>query len=316
MRALGLILSICWVVFAHAVVAEDRHAISMYGEPALGPDFAHLPYVNPAAPKGGEIVLAELGSFDSLNPYILKGTAPWAMRRHVFESLMGRSWDEPFTLYGLLAESIRFDDSRSWVEFTLRKEARFSDGTPVTVEDVLWSFRTLGTKGHPGFRRSAAKVAAMRQTGPRSLRLEFSVADRELPLIFGLRPVLKKADWAGLDFAESSLRVPVGSGPYVVAEVDPGRQITFRRNPDYWARDLPLMRGQANFDTIRYEFYADGNALFEAFRAGLVSVYREGDPQRWQTGYDYPAAREGRVVLSRIPHHRPSGMRGLVFNTR
>ncbi|HEU0221417.1 MAG TPA: extracellular solute-binding protein [Paracoccaceae bacterium] len=288
----------------------------MYGEPALPPGFHHLPYANPEAPKGGRIVLGELGSFDSLNPFILKGNAPWGLRAHVFESLLGRSWDEPFTLYGLLAESVETDPARTYVEFTLRREARFSDGSPVTVADVLWSFETLAAKGLPNFAVSARKVARMEQTGPRSLRITFAEKDRELPLILGLRPILKKADWEGRDFAASSLRVPVGSGPYVIGALEPGRFISFRRNPDYWGRDLALNRGQHNFDEIRYDYYRDAAALFEAFRAGLVSAFRESDPNRWAKAYDFPAVRAGRIVLSHIPHGRPSGMRGFVFNTR
>ncbi|MEM9049317.1 MAG: extracellular solute-binding protein [Pseudomonadota bacterium] len=308
--------TISWVVLAGVVVAAPRHAISMYGEPDLPPNFAHLPYVVPDAPKGGRIVLGETGGFDSLNPFILKGTAPWGMRAHVFESLMGRSWDEPFTLYGLLAESIETPPDRSWVAFTLREEARFSDGSPVTVEDVIFSHEVLSKKGLPGFRTTGAKVARLVRTGPRSLRFDFATPDRELPLIIGLRPVLKQADWAGLDFAASSLRPPIGSGPYIVADFEAGRFIEFRRNPDYWARDLPLMRGQANLDILRYEFFRNAEARFEAFRAGIVMVAREGDPARWETAYDFPAAREGRIVQARVPHGRPTGMNGLVFNTR
>ncbi|MEL6235905.1 MAG: extracellular solute-binding protein [Pseudomonadota bacterium] len=282
----------------------------------LPPDYAHLPYVNPDAPKGGRIVLGETGSFDSLNPFILKGTAPWGMRAHVFESLMGRSWDEPFTLYGLLAESIETPPDRAWVAFTLRREARFSDGSPVTVEDVIFSHEILAEKGLPGFRTTGAKVSAIIQTGPRSLRFEFAQPDRELALIIGLRPILKKADWAGRDFAASSLRPPIGSGAYLVGPLEAGRFIEFRRNPDYWGRDLPLMRGRANLDIIRYEFFRTADARFEAFRAGIVMLAREGDPARWDTAYDFAAAREGRIRRARIPHGRPTGMHGFVMNTR
>ncbi len=288
----------------------------MVGEPALPPGFAHLPYADPDAPKGGAIAFGEVGSFDSLNPFILKGQAAAGLRAHVFESLMGRSWDEPFTLYGLLAESVETDADRTWVEFTLRPEARFSDGTPVTVGDVLWSFRTLAEKGLPNFATAQAKVAAMVQTGPRSLRITFTEADRELSLILGLRPILKAADWDGRDFAASSLRIPVGSGAYRIEAVEAGRFVRYARNPDYWGRDLPLNRGQHNLDTIRYDYFRDPAARFEAFRGGALSALRESDPGRWSSGFDYPAVRDGRVVLSRIPHARPSGMRGFVFNTR
>lgn len=288
----------------------------MYGEPALPPDLVSLPYANPDAPKGGRIVFGEIGGFDSLNPYILKGRAPWGVRAHTVESLMGRNWDEPFTLYGLLAESVRTDEARSFVEFTLRPEARFSDGSPVTVEDVLWSFATLGTKGHPRYVNAWRKVASAEKVGPRTVRFTFSEQDRELPLILGLRPILKKSDFADRPFDESSLVPLTGSGPYVVGEFEPGRFITFRRNPDWWGRDLPINAGQHNFDEIRYEYYADGAVLFEAFKAGAIDVFREGSAARWKTAYDFPAIREGRVVKEEIPHGRPSGIYGFVMNTR
>ncbi|MBA3325046.1 MAG: ABC transporter substrate-binding protein, partial [Rhodobacteraceae bacterium] len=288
----------------------------MYGEPKLPPDFVSLPYANPDAPKGGTIVFGETGGFDSLNPYILKGRAPWGVQAHVFETLMGRSWDEPFTLYGLLAESVEVGPDRAWVEFTLRPEARFSDGSPVTVEDVIWSMETLNEKGLPRYSNAWAKVESVEQTGERSVRFAFNAADTELPLIIGLRPILKKADWEGIDFAASSLRVPVGSGPYVVGAFEPGRFVSFRRDPDYWGRDLPFNRGQHNFDELRYEYFVDAGVLFQAFTAGELSAYRELNPQRWANDYGFPAVTSGAVAKSEIPHGRPSGMEGFVFNTR
>ncbi len=296
--------------------SAPRNAMAMYGEPALPPDFVSLPYVNPDAPKGGRITFGELGGFDSFNPYILKGRAPWGVRVHVYESLMARNWDEPFSLYGLLAESVRTGPNREWVEFTLRPQARFSDGSPVTVDDVIWSFRTLGEKGLPRYRNAWDKVARVERTGPRSVRFTFNVPDRELPLILGLRPVLKKDSWKGRDFAESGLRMPIGSGPYVVGDFEANRYVTFRRNPDYWGRDLPINRGKNNFDEIRYEYFRDSAALFEAFKGGALSVYRETSPQRWEDQYDFPAVKRGDIVKSIIPNGRPSGMRGFVFNTR
>jgi len=297
-------------------LAEPQHAIAMYGEPALPPDFVALPYANPEAPEGGTIVLGETGGFDSLNPYILKGRAPWGVQTHVFETLMGRNWDEPFTLYGLIAESIEVGEEREWVEFTLREEARFSDGSPITVEDVIWSMETLNEKGLPRYSTAWEKVERIEQTGPRSVRFAFSGADAELPLVIGLRPILKKADWDGLDFAASSLRVPVGSGPYVVGAFEPGRFVEFDRDPDWWGRDLPFNKGQHNLDRIRYEYFTDAGVLFQAFTAGALSAYRELDPQRWANDYTFPAAVSGEVVKSEIPHGRPTGMEGFVFNTR
>jgi peptide/nickel transport system substrate-binding protein len=299
-----------------AAAAEPRHGIAMYGEPALAPDFVSLPYANPDAPKGGTIVLGETGGFDSLNPYILKGRAPTPIQSHVFETLMARNWDEPFGLYGLLAESIETGPARDWVEFTLRPEAAFSDGSPVTVEDVIWSMQTLAEKGLPRYATAWKKVADVKQAGARSVRFTFAEPDSELPLVIGLRPILKKADWEGVDFAQSSLRVPVGSGPYRIAAFEPGRSITFERNPDYWGRDLPINRGLNNFDTIRYEFFIDSGVLFQAFTAGELSVFREASPARWQEAYDFPAVASGAIVKAEIPHGRPSGMEGFVFNTR
>jgi peptide/nickel transport system substrate-binding protein len=305
------------VAAATAALAEPRHGIAMYGEPALPPDFVSLPYANPDAPKGGRIVQGEVGSFDSLNPYILKGTVPWQLSMLTAESLMGRNWDEPFSLYGLLAESVETDPERSWVEFTIREEARFSDGSPVTVEDVLWSYETLGTVGHPRYHGAWAKVAKAEATGPRTVRFTFTEPDRELALLMGLRPILKKAQWEGRDFADSGLDiVPITTAPYVIDSFEPGRYVSLRRNPDYWGKDLPLMQGVANIDEVRMEFYADGNVMFEAFKGGLLNTMRETNAAKWDSQYDFPAVQSGEVVKSLIPHGRPSGITGLVMNTR
>ncbi|HSF94906.1 MAG TPA: extracellular solute-binding protein [Thermohalobaculum sp.] len=288
----------------------------MHGSPALDSGFRNLPYANPDAPKGGRVVFGELGGFDSLNPYVLKGRAPWGVRAHTVESLMARSQDEPFTLYGLLAESVETPPDRSWVEFTLRPEARFSDGTEVTVADVIWSLETVATEGHPAFRNSWDAVSAVEQTGPRSLRISFSQPNRELALIMGMRPILKRAEWAGRDFARSGLEPITGSGPYVIDSFEPGRFITFRRNPDYWGRDLAVNRGLHNFDEVRYEYYRNSEALWSAVKTGEVSVFYDTDVVRWAGGYDFPAAQEGRLMRDEIAHGRPTGMHGFVFNTR
>lgn len=295
--------------------AEPRPGIAMYGSPALAPG-APLPYANPAAPKGGRIVFGEVGGFDSLNPFILKGRAPSQLSPLTVETLLLRSLDEPFTLYGLLAESVETDEDRSWVRFTLREGAQFSDGSPVTPEDVLWSFATLTRDGNPRFRAAGDKIASAEVIPPRGLRFTFTQPDRELPLILGLRPILKRAQWQGREFSRSIMEAPIGSGPYVVADVDPGRSITYRRNPDWWAADVPLVQGLHNLDEVRTEYFADSTALFEAFKAGLINSYRELSPARWASSYGFPAVADGRVVKEEIPHHRPSGMSGLVFNTR
>jgi peptide/nickel transport system substrate-binding protein len=298
------------------LAAAQSHGIAMYGEPALPPDFVSLPYANPDAPKGGRIVFGESGGFDSLNPFIVNGIAPAGLTAHTVETLLGRSFDEPFTLYGLLAESVNTDEARTFVEFTLREGARFSDGSPVTVEDVIWSFETLGTKGQPRYAAAWKKIGAVEQTGERSVKFTFNTEDRELPLILGLRPILKKAQWDGKDFTVSSLEAPIGSGPYVVAEFDPGRFISYRKNPDWWGADLPFNRGQHNLDEIRYDYFGDGGVVFEAFKAGEITSWRETNPVKWEQQYDFPAVTAGDVVKSVIPHSRPSGIEGFVFNTR
>lgn len=296
--------------------AEPRHGIAMYGEPALPPDFVSLPYANPDAPAGGRIVFGESGGFDSLNPFIVKGSAPAGLSLLTVETLMGRSYDEPFTLYGVLAESVDTDAARSYVAFTLREGARFSDGNPVTVDDVTWSFEKLGTEGSPRYAGAWKKIAKAEITGPRSVRFTFNTEDRELPLILGLRPILERAQWEGRDFTASTLEAPIGSGPYVVDKFEPGRFISYRKNPDWWGRDLPFYRGQHNFDEVRYDYFGDSGVVFEAFKAGETTTWREGNAAKWLTNYDFPAVQAGDVVKSEIPHHRPSGINGLVFNTR
>ncbi len=300
--------------FAHA---DSAHGIAMYGDPALPPDFVSLPYANPDAPKGGRVVFGNTGGFNSLNPFVQKGTSPWQLRFWTHESLMGRSWDEPFTLYGLLAESVETAPDRSWVEFTLREEAEFSDGSPVTVEDVIWSYQTLGTEGHLRYRGLWGKIDSIEQTGPRSVRITFNEPDRELALIAGLRPILQKAQWEGRSFADAQLHdVPIGSGPYVIDDYEAGRYVNLKRNPDYWGKDVPFRRGTMNLDDMRIEFYGDATVLFEAFKAGELSAVREFNADKWATQYNFPAIQRGDVIKTEIPHGKPSGMTGFVMNTR
>ncbi|MES2667320.1 MAG: extracellular solute-binding protein [Pseudomonadota bacterium] len=288
----------------------------MYGDPALPPDFVSLPYANPDAPKGGRITFGEAGSYDSLNPFILNGSPAAGISALTVETLLARSYDEPFSLYGLLAESVDTDAARSYVAFTLREGARFSDGAPVTVDDVLWSFETLGTLGNPRYATAWAKVATASAVDARTVRFTFTTPDRELPLILGLRPILQKAQWQGRDFTAAGLTAPIGSGPYVVAATDPGRSITYRRNPDWWGRDLPFNRGLHNFDEVVYEYFGAGSVVFEAFKGGAISSFRETNAAKWLTNYSFPDVTSGRIVKSEIPHSRPSGIEGFVFNTR
>lgn len=314
-RSAATLATLC--LSANLAAAEPKHAIAMYGEPALPPDFVSLPYANPDAPKGGSISFGEVGSFDSLNPHIRKGSVPWQLRSLAYESLMGRSYGEPFTLYGLLAESVETPEDRSWVEFTLNPAARFSDGSPVTTEDVIWSYETLGTIGHPRYRGFYSKLESIKETAPGKVRLTFNEDNRELALIAGLRPILKKAQWEGKDFAASTLDdIPIASSPYVISDFEPGRYVTLSRNPDYWGKDVPFRRGTMNLDEIRMEYFGDRTVLFEAFKAGELSMIRENNAEKWETQYDFPAVQKGDVVKSSIQHQRPTGMTGFVMNTR
>ena len=302
---------------AQSAAAEPSRGIAMHGAPALRADFTALPYVNPDAPKGGRIVEGVLGTFDSLNPLIVQGLALQPIRGYVIESLMARDYDEPFTLYGLLARTIETDDARSYVTFSLDPAAHFSDGVPVTAEDVVFSWQLLRDHGRPSHRTYYSKVAKAEIIDSHTVRFDFGGAgNRELPLILGLMPVLPKHAIDVSTFENSTLAKPIGSGPYVVEAVDAGKSVVFRRDPNYWGRSLPINRGQWNFDEVRFDFYRDDNAYFEAFKAGLYDVRGEADPARWQTGYDFPAVRDGRVVKETFPSGLPKFSSDYVFNTR
>ncbi|WP_420858886.1 extracellular solute-binding protein [Marivivens marinus] len=305
-------------VFGASSMAEPQHGIAMYGDPALPPDFVALPYANPDAPIGGRMVEANVGNFDSLNPFIQKGNVPWQLRFVYGETLMGRSIDEPFSLYGILAESIETGPNREWVEFTLRPEARFSDGSPVTVEDVIWSFEILGTAGHGRYRGFWAKVDSLEQVGDRTIRFTFNEENAELALLAGMRPILQKAQFDGVDFAEEGDKiVPITSSPYIIDDYEFGRFVSFRRNPDYWGWGVvPFRAGTFNLDEYRIEFFGDETAAFEAIKTGLVNTTREFNAARWESQYDFAAVQDGRFVKEELAHQRPSGMTGFVMNTR
>ena len=289
----------------------------MHGGLKYAADFQHYDYTRPDAPKGGKVTYAFNGSFDSLNPLIVKGVAAQNLRSFVFESLMSRAYDEPFSLYGLIASHIETPEDRSWVAFTLNPKARFSDGRPVRVEDVIFSWKTLRDQGRPNHRFYYAKVDHVETPKPGVIRFVFKDAqDREMPLIMGLMPVLPEHRYKDGAFARADLKTPLGSGPYVVAEVKPGASITYQRNRAYWGKDLPVNRGRYNFDTVRIEYFRDANSMFEAFKKGLYDMRREGNPTRWALGYDFPAFRKGRVIKEEIAAGTPSGMTGFVFNLR
>jgi peptide/nickel transport system substrate-binding protein len=300
-----------------ARAAGRYHAIAMQGEPAWPPSFESPTYANASAPQGGQLTQGVLGTFDSLNPFIVKGLPAVNIRTYVIESLLARGYDEPFTLYGLLAESIETNAERTYVTFTIRPAARFSDGRPVTAEDVVFSFNLLRDKGRPLFGIYYSKVAKAEAIDARTVRFDLTGADdRELPLILGLMPVLAKHAIDPAKFEDTTFEPPLGSGPYRVTAVRPGETVTFTRDPNYWGRDLPINRGLWNFGTIKFDYYRDGNTHFEAFKKGLYDVRVETDPARWQTAYDFPALRDGNVVKEELPYGLPKGMQGLVFNTR
>jgi len=299
------------------LAAGDSDGLAMHGTPALGAGFGHMPYANPEAPKGGRLIWGLLGTFDSLNPLIVKGIAVQQIRSYVLESLMTRNDDEPFTLYGLLAKSVETGDNRSYVTFHLDPRARFSDGTQVRADDVLFSWNLLRDHGRPYHRQYYSKVAKADVQDPLTIRFDLAGAnDRELPLILGLMPVLPRHAVNVASFEETTMTAPVGSGPYRVTAVKPGASVTLTRNPDYWGRDLPVNKGLWNFDEIRVDFYRESNGQFEAFKRGLYDFRIEGEPLRWHDGYDFPAAQNGEVVRDTIKTGMPQPSEYLVFNTR
>jgi peptide/nickel transport system substrate-binding protein len=297
--------------------AEPAHAIAMHGTPKEAGDFPHFSYVNPDAPKGGRLTLGAFGSYDNLNPMIIRGEPAQGMREFVVESLMSRGLDEPFTLYGLIAETIDVPEDRSQVTFRVNPKARFSDGKPVTADDVIFSFEVLRDKGRPNYRTYYKKVARAERLGDLEVRFVFAAAgDRELPLILGLMPVLPRHATNADTFDQTSLTPPVSSGPYIAGAIDQGRSISYKRDPNYWGRDLPVNRGRFNFDEIRFEYFREASTQFEAFKTGQIDLRTEEDPALWAQGYTFPAVTRGEVARKEIAIGLPSGMTGLVLNTR
>ncbi len=304
---------------AAATLQQVSHGIAMHGVPRQSAGFSHFSYANPKAKKGGRLTLGTVGTFDNLNPLIIKGVTPPGIRGRVYESLMARALDEPFTLYGLLAQSIEVAPDRSSITFTIHKKARFSDGKPVTADDVIFTHALLRDNGVPYLRSHYKKVVKVDKRGPLKVKFTFKDgSDREIALIMGLMPILPKHAIDAGKFKQTTLEPPIGSGPYQIAKegLEPGRGLTFKRNPNYWGKDLNVNVGRNNFDEIRYIYFRDRTALFEAFKVGEIDFRVEGAPGRWAKGYEFTAARDGRVVRRQFKTGLPSGMAALAFNSR
>ena len=318
----AIILFVCLIqVFFHEACASSTHAIAMHGQPKYPENFTSFEYVNPNAKKGGTLRLHAIGTYDTLNPYIIKGKSAAGLHHsygYFFETLTSRSKDEPFSLYGLIAETIEIPNERDWVEFKLRKEARFSDGKPITVEDVIFSWNTLKKKGSPNARATWSRINEVIQTGPRKVKFIFpDNKDRELPLLIaGFLPVLSKSWWSERNFSETTLDKPISSGPYVISEAIPGRSITFHQNKNYWGKNLPVNNGRFNFDFINFTYYRDDSVALEAFKAGDYDYRRELNAARWATQYSFPAINKGNVIRETVDKKTPAGLNALVFNLR
>lgn len=303
-------------------VANPPHGLAMHGQPALPADFTHFSYANPNAPQGGLITYGFNGSFDSLNQFIVRGVAPRGLSdgvlgSNVYEGLMQRNRDEAFTMYGLIADTIKTDPERTFLEVTIHPEAKFSDGEPIKVDDVLFTIDLFRAKGRPPYSRWMQAIESVERIGERGVRMNLgSGKNRELPLLLGIIPILPKHAIDFDSFDKSSLTPIIGSGPYVVADVNPGTRVVLKRNPDYWGNDLPVRAGFDNFDEIHIDYYREESSRFEAFRKGLFDTNPEDSPARWANDYDFPAVRNGEIVLDTYETGTPTGMRAMIFNTR
>ncbi len=311
-----LIAFLAAALVAAPAMAEPTYGLSLLGEPKLEAGFTHFPDANPDAPKGGSVALAAIGTFDSFNPYIVRGSPAGAVS-YLFETLMVPNPEEAEAFYTHLAQTVEVAADHRSVTFVLRPEAKFSDGTAVLASDVVWTFNTLREHGRPNYRTYWADVDDVRATDARTVAFHFKTADnRELPVILGELPVLPEHWWKGRDFEAPVTEVPVGSGPYRIERMALGQTIVLQRRTDYWATDLPTGRGKNNFDTIRFEYYRDPTVAFEAFKAGQVDFRRENSAKNWSTAYDFPAVTRGLVKLETLPHHLPTGMQGFAINAR
>ena len=298
---------------------KRQHALVMHGKPKYGPDFKHFDYVNPDAPKGGLFLIGEIGTFNTLNPYSTRANSDIWTQRLVHGHLMTRADDEAFSMYPWIAGSFTMPDDRRWIEFHLNPKAKFSDGTPITPEDVIFSHMILRTKGSPGLRSYFADVKEVVKTGPRSVKFIFKATgeNRELPLIVaGDLPILSKAYWSKVPFDQNTMKPPVASGPYYIAKVNPGSSITYKLVPNYWARTLPALRGFYNFGTVRSEYFRDSAVAREALKGGNFDYRFENSASAWSRAYEVQPVRDGLLIKRKVPHRRTQGMQGFVFNTR
>lgn len=315
-KSLRAALAALLIVVA-APSANAAHGIALFGDLKYPAGFKHFDYVNPNAPKGGVLKLSYSGAFDSVNPYILKGVAAPGVTQYLFQSLMTPSYDEPQSYYRQIARSVTVAPDRSYADFTLDKRARWHDGTPITVDDVIFSLNALKTQGHPIYRVTYKPITSAEQVGPRTVRFHFDdMEHRELPVIAASMPVLPKHYYDKVPFEKSSLTPPLGSGPYKITAVDAGRSITFTRVKDYWAKSLPTEIGRYNFDTIRIDVYRDDVVALEGIKSGQFDYYEEYIARNWATAYHIPAVAEGRLIKTKIPHKIPRGMQAFMFNTR
>ncbi|MGM0767551.1 MAG: extracellular solute-binding protein [Pseudomonadota bacterium] len=305
-------------VAAADAATEPRHAIAMHGDPEYPEGFTHFDYVNPEAPKGGTLRMAVVANgYDSFNPFVIRGVPASGISSYVYDTLLESSDDEPFSAYGLIAESLETPEDRSFVIFNLRKEARFHDGEPITAEDVKFSFDTLTTEGHPFYRNYYADVSEVTVEGEHRVRFDFSdTSNRELPLILGQMPIFPAHYWEDREFGRNGMKPPVGSGPYRIGDFDAGRSITFERLEDYWAKDLGVRKGRFNFDKIRYDYYSDDTVALEAFKAGSFDFRVEASAKNWATAYTGERFENNTIITEAIEHQRPAGMQAFVFNTR
>lgn len=294
---------------------QPVHGAAMHGEPAYPPDFKHFAYVNPQAPKGGTLTLHAIGAYDTFNPFVVKGNSPSGIGL-IYDQLTTRSDDEAFTQYGLLAERFAIGEKRDWVTFYLNSKARFSDGEPVTAQDVAFTYDLLTQEGKPFYRAYYADVAEYEIEDEHTITFRFARSNPELALILGQLSILPKHFWDGRDFNAALTEPPPGSGPYRIGKFDLGKSITYERDPDYWGAELPVNVGHYNFDRVSYTYFLDHDVAVEAFKSQTYDFRDEHSSINWATEYDFPALKEGRATKEEVPHIRPQGMQGFVFNTR